>query len=291
MRLEDSGNLKVLESTMQEENKAYCCEGLHYHTLHRAYLQGHDLVVCQEQQQMNLRIVGPTPEGGCPKRTVHLFLNGYASHGWHQMEAYDLFPGWEVAVFQPWGWMNGWGRPEYWMRSLCLHCLQRDHICSAFVTAGWWSLTRLLLLIEGWPGLHAMQVCPYDTRLSHKTRDSFVMRRAWKYMDLLNGSQVFLMEIHPTGCCRCSSSLFSSPGGTCGGACWLFGVLHVSLSHSVPKDVLMDTERAASPCQFPPARLCSQCPGGHSWTQTLWALRGFALKAKRKLQGYYSCAT
>lgn len=169
MTLEDGRKVKVLQSTVQEEKAAYCRGGLRCHKLYRTYVQGRDLVVCQEQQQINLRILGPTPERGCPKRAVRLFLTGYASCGWTQTETCDLFPGWEVTFFQPWRWVNGGGRPGYWVRSLCLHCLQKDHVCRAFVTAGRWSLMHLLLLIEGWPGLHGVQV--EGTRLSRETRD------------------------------------------------------------------------------------------------------------------------
>lgn len=69
-------------------------------------------------------------------------------------------------------------------------------------------------------------------------------------MDLLNCSQVFIMEIHTTGCCRYSSSLFCFSDETCAGGCWAFGMLHVRVFHNVPKDVLMGTERSVFSASF-----------------------------------------
>lgn len=60
-------------------------------------------------------------------------------------------------------------------------------------------------------------------RPSPETTDSFVVRRNWKYMDLLNGSQVFLKVSHPMGCCSCRTSLFSFPGETWAGDCCALG--------------------------------------------------------------------
>lgn len=155
MSFEGSVKVKVLENTMQEENMAYCCEWLHCHTLYRSYLQ-HDVVVCQVQQLMNLRILGPSPGRCCPRRAVSLFLTGCTSCGWTQMETCNLFPSWKVAVFLPWGWVNGQGRLDTGWET-CACSLQRDHICSACVTVGWWSFTHFFTPNRGltWATWHA----------------------------------------------------------------------------------------------------------------------------------------